>query len=214
VQAAAGSNPSGASFSAITSTALGWTVSGNPANTPARTITGVTLQGSASGPGPLNFSWTATAGTAGCSIPGGASTSTTKVLSITSVGSCSVTMTVSNGILPNATSTQTVTITSSVLFANVSTILGNPLGSGAQCTSCHDGVSATPSWLNTAGLAGRLATVINGTQSSLLLLCPTFGSGAGGNAACTGMPFPQTGFGGGNFTNYDSFLTWILNGQP
>jgi hypothetical protein len=47
-----------------------------------------------------------------------------------------------------------------------------------------------------------------------LLLCPTFGSGAGGSASCTGMPAPQTGFGGGVFNNYDAFLTWILNGQP
>jgi hypothetical protein len=215
VQAPAGSNPSGADFNPITSTALGFTINNVPGSAPTKTITGVTLQGSAAGLAPLNFSWTATSGSAGCTIPAGSNTATTKVLSITSVGTCSVTMTVSNGFLPNATATKTVTISSSVLLANVATILGNPLGSGAQCTGCHNGASATPDWRSTtAGLATRLAGVINGTQSSLLLICPTFGNGAGGNAACAGMPAPQTGFGGGNFTNYDSFLTWILNGQP
>jgi hypothetical protein len=96
----------------------------------------------------------------------------------------------------------------------VAPILGNPLGSGAQCTGCHNGTNATPSWINDTGLRARLGTVINGTQSSLLLICPTFGNGPGGNAACAGMPAPQTGFGGGNFTNYDAFLTCIFNGQP
>jgi hypothetical protein len=111
--------------------------------------------------------------------------------------------------------TKAVTITSSVLFANVATILGNPLGSGAQCTGCHNGTNAVPDWRSsTAGLAGRLAGVIDGTQQSLLLLCPTFGSGAGGSSSCTGMPAPQPGFGSGGFANYDAFLTWIFNGQP
>jgi hypothetical protein len=47
-----------------------------------------------------------------------------------------------------------------------------------------------------------------------LLLCPTFGTGAGGNPACmpSGAPFP--GFGSGGFANYNAFLTWIMNGQP
>ncbi|HYT16442.1 MAG TPA: hypothetical protein VEL80_08690 [Burkholderiales bacterium] len=219
VQAAAGSNPSGADFNPITSTALGYTVSGNPANAPARTINSVTLQGTASGPGPLNFSWTTTAGSAGCSIPAGSSTSTTKLLSVTSVGTCSVTMTVSNGFPPNAVVTKTVTISSTVVFSQVAAILGNAgnpsPGSNAGCTGCHfSGGPAVPSWVDDGSLRTRLAGVINGTQSSLLLICPTFGSGAGGNAACTGMPFPQTGFGSGVFNNYDAFLTWILNGQP
>jgi hypothetical protein len=213
VQAAAGSNPSGASFSAISSTALGW--SGTPAVAATRTFTSVTLQGSASGPGPLNFSWTATSGTAGCTIPAGASTSTTKSLTITGVGSCSVTMTVSNSILPNATSTQTVTITSSVQLSDVAAILGNPYpvggpAPGAGCTNCHGGGGVnTPSWINNASLRGNLNLVTDGTQNSVLLLCPSIG-----NAACPGMPINQPGFGNGDFSNYNAFLTWILNGKP
>jgi hypothetical protein len=215
VAAAAGSNPSGANFNAITTTQLGWSVA-TPGGTASRTLagaSGVTLQGSAAGPGTLNFSWSIQSqGTTGCTIPGGASTATTKLLSVTGVGTCNVTLTVSNGILPNATITKGITITSSVVLSNVATILG---ASGDNCTSCHNGVNAVPSWANDAGLASRLATVINGTQSSLLLLCPTFGAGAGGDVSCSGMPAPQAGFQPGvNLTNYNAFLTWIFNGQP
>jgi hypothetical protein len=206
VQAAAGSNPSGADFNPITSTALGFTVNGNPANAPVPTITGVTLQGSASGPGPLNFSWTTTAGTAGCTIPAGSSTSTTKVLSITSVGTCSVTMTVSNGFPPNGTVTKTVTISSSVVFSTVASLL-----TSAGCTGCHTppGTAARPDWTNDAGLYGRIigAGVVNtgSPQSSRLLICPTSG--------CNTMGGGQPQFRAlENYAGYDTVLTWITNG--
>jgi len=133
-------------------------------------------------------------------------------------------LTVSNSLPGNSTITNTVTIGSTILFSQVAAILGNAgtasPGTNDGCTGCHGLGTATPSWVTdgtptgNSGLRTRLGGVINGTQSSLLLLCPTFGSGAGGNAACTGMPFPQTGFGSGVFNNYDAFLTWILNGQP
>jgi len=220
VLAAAGSNPTGASFSATSSTALGWTINNVPGSTPTKTISSVTLQGSASGPGPLNFSWTTT-GT-GCSIPAGASTSTTRVLSIAQVGTCSVTMTVSNGFPPNAVVTLPVTITSTVAFSQVAAILGNggtaSPGTNASCTGCHfAGSTITPSWETNGSVAQNnalrtaLSGVITGTsQSSLLLVCPSVGCTIGTQT----MPSPQTGFGSGVFNNYDAFLTWIINGQP
>ncbi|MGB7542791.1 MAG: hypothetical protein WBM28_12345 [Burkholderiales bacterium] len=207
---AASGFPTGADFTPTTST-ISFTINGVPGSTPSQVPTGITLTGSASGAGTLSYSWTTTAGTAGCSIPAGSSTVATKTLSYTSVGTCSVTLTVSNGILPNATVIHTVTISSGVVFSDVANLLGS---GGAGCTGCHtsSGGSATPSWDNDPGLLSRLITVINtgSPQLSLLLICPY----SHGDAACSTMPSPQPGFGSGGFANYDEILTWIMNGTP
>ncbi|HVY04889.1 MAG TPA: hypothetical protein VHB46_02830 [Burkholderiales bacterium] len=207
VTAAAGSSPSGANFTP-TSAAIGFTINNNPGSTPTATSASRLLTGSATGPGTLTYAWSATAGSAGCSIPGGASTSTTRTLSYSGVGTCSVTLTVSNGIPPDATVNHTVTIASTVVLSDVATLLN----SGAGCTSCHNGTTATPSWINDSGLKSRLLSTINlgAPQSSLLLVCPHDASAP----ACSGMSAPQPGFGAGDFTNYDAILTWIINGTP
>lgn len=208
IQAAAGLNPNGADFTFPASN-IGFTVSGNAANSPAARINSVatstvTLTGSVtSGVPTLSYSWTTTAGTAGCSIAAGSSTSPTKSLTVQKAGTCSVTLTVSNGILPNDAVTKTVTIGSATSFATVGTILNG------TCSACHSNAGApvaTPSWVNDSGLHGRLVPgFVNtgGPQSSSILVCPNTGS--------CGM-VAQPGFSGADLSDYDAVLTWIING--
>jgi hypothetical protein len=212
------SAPNGVDFT-FPSASIGFSVT-SVGGTVTPSITGITLTGIASGTPPLNYSWSLPlgAGTAGCSIPSpGPSTSNTVTLAITKAGTCDVTLTVSNGIPPNATATHTVTIGSTVGFSTIKTILGNPIGAGAQCTGCHNDASSNPppskSWQATpddSALRARLANEIDpAPQSSLLLVCPSTGTCAPSN----GMP-QQTGFFGGNLSDYNAVLTWIINGTP
>ena len=225
IAAAPGQSPSNLNFT-FPASLIGFTVNNNLANAaaPTRLINGVptsniTLAGSATGLAPLNFSWSLPSGTgtAGCSFASpGPSASTTVALTVAKAGSCSVAMTVSNGVAPNATLTQTVSVTSSVSFSTIASLLNS------NCSGCH-GASGPqfPSWVNDPGLFTRLTTtsnvVITGAPStSLLLVCPA--SGCTEPNPLAGNPPPnqtmgaQPGFGGASFTNYDSVLTWITNG--
>ncbi len=206
IAAAAGQNPSGADFTFLASN-IGFTVGNNAGNVPSARINGIpgssiTLNGSVtSGVAPLTYTWSLSgAGAAGCSTPGaGQATS----LSVTKAGTCSVTLTVSNGILPDAAVTKTVTIGSATSFATV----GNTLN--ATCSACHSNAGApiaTPSWVNDAGLHARLVSgfVNSGApQSSSILVCPNTGG--------CGM-VAQPGFSGADLSDYDVVLTWIING--
>jgi hypothetical protein len=219
VAAAPGQNPSNPDFT-FPASSIGFTIGNSLSNGTTTLINGfatrnITLTGSAAGLAPLNFSWSlpSGAGSAGCSIASpGPSTSTTVALTVTKAGTCSVMMTVSNGIPPNATITKTVTVTSSIVFSTVASLL-----TSNGCTGCHtNGGIAVPSWDNDSGLYTRLTTTANVVQtgaprSSLLLVCP---SNAAANASCTGMTSPQPHFGSpaGDFTVYDTFLSWITNG--
>jgi len=219
ISAAAGSAPSGVGFT-FPASSIKFTVGNNVANTPSPIINNVatnsiTLTGSAAGPGTLNYSWTAAAGTAGCAIAPGSSTSPTKSLTVTKAGTCNVTLTVSNGI--STSTTQTVTVTSAVQFSAIASLL-----TSAGCTGCHTGAGNTPAWDNNAGLFARITGttgVVNTTtpKSSLLLVCPQ----AGCTATNTNTNTSQTMSGGqstfvngvaGNLTGYDSVLSWIMNG--
>jgi hypothetical protein len=231
VAAAPGQNPSNANFTFPAST-ISFTVNGNSANPTQTRINGIatsniTLTGSATGLAPLNFSWSLPSGqgSAGCSIASpGPSGSTTVALTVARAGSCSVTMTVSNGVLPNATVNHTVTVSSGVTFSSVIAILGNAgspsPGTNGFCTGCHvnPGTSTQPSWITDGTVSGnnalysRLTTTVGvidfGTpKNSRLLICP--------NAGCGLMGGSQIGFvNGASMVNYDAFLTWITNGAP
>jgi hypothetical protein len=216
VAAAPGQNAGNANFN-FPASSIGFSIGTSPGTTPVPSITGITLTGSATGLAPLTYTWSLPlgAGTAGCSTPASGQVTT---LPVSKAGTCDVLLTVSNSLPGTSTITKTITISSTVVFSQMAAILGNggsaSPGSAAGCIGCHDGSSASPDWRSgTAGLAGRLATVINGTQTSPLLLCPTVGSNGGANPECGAMPSPQTGF-SGTFNNYNAFLTWILNGQP
>jgi len=223
ITAAPGQSPGNLNFT-FPASSIGFTINGNLANGTTTLINSVAtntimLTGSATGLAPLNFSWSllSGAGTAGCSIASpGPSTLTTVQLTVTKAGTCSVTMTVSNAIPPSASTTKTVTVTSSVVFSTVASILTN-----AGCTGCHGSAGPqTPSWVNDAGLFGRLtgtAGVVNSTNprvNSLLLICPSAGCSAVNTLTNTtqAMGGNQPGFGTGGFGNYDSVLTWITNG--
>jgi hypothetical protein len=54
-------------------------------------------------------------------------------------------------------------------------------------------------------MSGPVVIDFTTPQSSLLLTCPNQGN--------CGM-IAQNGFTGANFSNYNAFLTWILNGTP
>jgi hypothetical protein len=210
---ASSGNPSGADFTFPASN-IGFTINGSLLNAPVARINGittnnVTLTGGATGPGTLNFTWSLPSGvgTAGCSIASpGPSSSPTVSLRVSKAGTCSVTLTVSNGIPPNSTTTKTVTIGSSVVFSTVASIV-----SSATCTVCHTspGNATVPSLVNDGGLFTRLTTepnvVLTGTpQSSRLLVCPSVG--------CNTMLGNRATFSGADFSGYDSVLTWITNG--
>jgi PKD repeat protein len=219
IAAAPGQNVANANFT-FPASSIGFTVGGNTANAPSKRINGVatssiTLSGTANGAAPLTFSWSLPngAGTAGCSV---STTGQNVALTITKAGSCNVMLTVSNAFPGISTKLITVTVSSTVVFSQVSAILGNggtaSPGSNAGCISCHSpGNGATPSWVNDGSLPARLSGVIdtNSPQSSLLLVCPSQGTPCG-------MPsYSTSGFGGSsNTSNYDAFLTWIINGQP
>ena len=220
VSAAAGSAPSGVSFT-FPASSIKFTVGTNVASTPSPLINNVatssiTLIGSATGPGTLNYSWTATVGTAGCFIAAGSSTSPAKALTVTKAGTCNVTLTVSNGF--STTNTLPVTVSSGVVFSTVANLLTT-----AGCTGCHSGAggtSPTPSWANDAGLFGRItgtAGVVDtaAPKSSLLLVCPQAGCSAVNTNTGTNQTMggnQSTFVNGVNLTGYDTVLTWITNG--
>ncbi len=210
ISAASGQNPSGASIGTPDAPySMRFTVGSTAANSPSARINNVAtsniaLTGSVtSGIPTLTYTWSlpSGAGTAGCSTPAaGSSTS----LAVTRAGTCVVRLTVSNGILPNATVDTTVTITSAVTFATVGSTLNGNCASG-----CHSpGGIATPSWENDVGLHGRLAVApfvnTGSPQLSTILRCPNEGN--------CGMVV-QGGFQNGvDLSRYDQILTWIING--
>jgi mono/diheme cytochrome c family protein len=217
IAANATQSPNTLSFT-VPAVSIGFTIQGSLANATATIINGnltntISMTGSAQGLAPLSFSWSVpVSGTAGCSIFG-SSTLTTVSIVISKAGTCSVTMTVTNAI-SSASLTKTVTATSSVVFSTVAGIL-----TSAGCSGCHVGAGQTPSWVNDAGLFGRItgtAGVVNTVtpRNSLFLVCPSAGCSATNTNTNTvqTMGGGQPGFATGNFANYDSFLTWITNG--
>jgi PKD repeat protein len=204
------SPPTAVDFSIPAST-IGFRSNGNtnPAVAPTGRINGVvtnniTLTASASGTAPINFTWSlpSGAGTAGCSIASpGPTTSTSVALTVQRAGTCSVRVTASNG-QGSSQATKTVTVNSEYVFNDVINVL-------SACTACHvNGGSAVPSWSNAdAGLLGRVQSYsdTSSPKDSLILVCPNTGS-------CSPTMGQRPGFFGGDFSDYDKILTWIING--
>ena len=208
VQAAAGSNPSGADFT-FGSPKIQWTVNGTPGGTPAIVMSGNTLSGSViSGLPTLTFSWSAVpsaiGGAPSCSVITPVQNTS---LSTTGVGNCDVTLTVTNGFGPSSSMTRTVSVGPFYTFAaNVAPVFTN-----AGCTGCHvaPGTASQPDWTNDSGLYLRIAAA-NVVNTGRLLACPSAGCNTmgGGRPGFTNGP-PST-----NAGNYDIFLTWINSGAP
>ena len=201
IQAASGSNPSGADF-AFGSPTIRWTVGGTPGGAQSIVMGSNTLTGSASGLPTLNFAWSATNGTAsGCSVA--PTSSTNASISATSVGTCNVTLTVTNGFNPPSAMTHAVTIVPFYTFtADVV-----PVFTSAGCVNCHTapGTASQPDWTTVAGLYARI--ISSGVAGNgRLLLCPS--------AGCNTMGGGRSGFTNGSTGNYDIFLTWINSGAP
>ncbi len=208
IQAAAGSNPSGADFT-FGSPKIRWTVNGTPGGAQTVVMSGNTLSGSVtSGVPTLTYSWSATPSASGgapsCSVvtPG-----QNVSLSTTGVGNCDVTLTVTNGLNPSSSMTHTVSVGPFYTFAaNVAPVFTN-----AGCTGCHvaPGTAGQPDWTNDSGLFSRIVAA-NVVNTGRLLTCPS--------AGCNTMGGGQPGFTNGppptNAANYDIFLTWINSGAP
>ena len=207
IQAAAGSNPSGADFS-FGSPTIKWTVNGTPGGAQAIVMGSNSLTGSASGLPTLLYSWSAvssaSSGASGCSVaPSGPTTSNVATLSSTSVGNCDVTLTVTNGFNPSSSMTHTVAVAPFYAFA----LHVVPVFTNAGCISCHTapGTAAQPDWTTVAGLYTRIINE-NVINTGRLLSCPS--------AGCNTMLGNRTGFTSGDTSNYDIFLTWINSGAP
>jgi hypothetical protein len=233
IAAAAGSTVGGAGFTFPGSNTIRFTINNNTANATQTLInnstSGIQLSGSASGQAPLNFTWSISgANTAGCQTPAAGQVT---ALFASNAGSCDVTLTVTNSFPGTSSVTHTVSIASAVTFANsIIAILGNGVtapafGTQADCTGCHisPGTAIQPNWTTdgTVGQNSALRTALNTKidansprgSTNLIMYCPTFGCDFNGSFFL--MPAGHAGFlNGSDMSNYDAFLTWIVNGKP
>lgn len=218
---------SAASAAAIATSATQTVAFTNPsvpstAGIPAGTVS-LDSTGSSSGGG-VTYAWSIT------SQPGTATGSYVATLSSTSAanptltvhraGSYDLRLSVDNG-TGAAVATKTITVqvpVASRSFAAVKAVLTNP----AECNACHDlGATAfvpvgggQPSWTDVNDLSGNSlyqraaarADDLTNPAASLLVTCPANG--------CRTMGTGHTGFGGGDFGNYNLFLNWIIGGTP
>jgi K319-like protein len=231
INAAAGQTVGNAAFTFPGTNAIRFTINNNTANATQTVINGVQtnsiqLTGSATGQAPLNYAWSISgANTAGCQTPAAGQITS---LVVSKAGTCDVTLTVTNSFPGVASVTHTVTVQQTVTFNNsIKGVLGNgaapSFGVQSDCTGCHvpPGTAIQPNW-QTDGSVGQdnalrsaLQTKIDTTtpRNSLIVNCPTFGCDFNGSFFL--MPAGHAGFlNGSNMSNYDAFLTWIINGQP
>jgi PKD repeat protein len=191
------------------------------AGIPAGTVS-LDSTGSSSGGG-VTYTWAITSqpGTATGSYLGALSSTSAAnpTLTVHRAGSYDLQLTVDNGTGP-AVATKTITVAVPVAsrsFAAVKAVVTSP----AACNACHDLGSTAfvplgggqPSFTDINDLSGnslytRVAARADLTNpaTSLLVDCPANG--------CRTMGSGHAGFGGGDFSNYNLFLNWIIGGTP
>lgn len=216
-------NGNGASVAVIansTTASLNFTNPSVPstAGIPASTLS-LSSAGSSSGGG-VTYSWSITsqpaAATGSYVATLSSSSAANPTLTVHRIGAYDLELSVDNGSgAVVATKTITVGVPANRTFTNVKAVLTNP----AECNSCHDLGSTAfvpvgggqPSWTNVSDGSGNTlyqrvaarADLTNPAQS-LLVDCPSNG--------CRTMGSGHTGFGGGDFSNYNLFLDWIIGG--
>ena len=196
--------------------------------------TDIALTGSASaGPGTLVYQWSVTAGPAGAVMASPTSANTT--VTITSLGTYTVQLFVSNGLPPGPSNTATVTFTATAngtTFSQVWPLFQSFGASGLGCTTlCHAGIlnpavniGAAPGFQvpnppNATDIAILYNTVISRVDTtspklSLLLLNPSNSTAAPNlNGHIAGLLRPGFDL-SGTHNSYDLFLNWIMGGAP
>jgi len=190
----------------------------------------VGLDGSAStGPGTLTYTWSVTAqpgNATGAYVPTITNAnSVSATLNVHRAGAYQVQLVVSNGLPGPGTALRNITVNANgITFTTMIHRLGNGVVDAGNlgCTGCHVATSVTPpSWdvndPDRASLYARVTARVNATDParSLIVTCPAESTQSldchNPPAALMGQ---QTGFNGGNTTNYTEFLNWIISGAP
>jgi hypothetical protein len=142
-------------------------------------------------------------------------------LNVHRAGSYTVQLFVSNGLPPDPSNTATQTINVVVPAADHFGATANPgtdtgVANTLQgCTGCHNGTTATPSWIDDGGLFGRVSpTFVNSTDpaKSLILTCPSESTKGVDCLNVTTIMGQQSGFTDANSSSYNLILNWIIGG--